>query len=254
MVLCCLITSLYAGGVLATNMSGVGTVLPGPIAIGLQQDGPAEEAAEGAPSSEPATVPEYSPAPLAEAPHAPPEPPPPKEPETPVDAVPQPVPAPASTEVADLAPHHEPDAPEARAEASRMERRPEPPEVRPAPVPSEKKETTPRRKSEGASTAGARKSAHSSAGGGGSTATAGYGAHVRAILQARAKAIGFTNATASVGLSLTIGPSGSVSAVAIIASSGDLTIDKAIRSIATGASFPPPPGGSFSGAVTIRLR
>ena len=82
---------------------------------------------------------------------------------------------------------------------------------------------------------------------------AGYAAQVHRILQGRANAIGFENVNATVGVSFSIGGSGRMTSSSITRPSGDYSVDRAIRSMLSSASFPPPPGGSFSGATTIRV-
>jgi protein TonB len=73
------------------------------------------------------------------------------------------------------------------------------------------------------------------------------------MLQARANALGFEDVNATVGLSFTIDASGRVTSSAITRASGDFKVDAALRRMITSASFPPPPGGRFTGAVTVRI-
>lgn len=82
----------------------------------------------------------------------------------------------------------------------------------------------------------------------------GYASRVRAMLQARAHALGFEDVNATVGLSFTIDASGRVTTAAIAKPSGDFKVDAALRRMLASASFPPPPGGRFTGAVTVRIR
>jgi periplasmic protein TonB len=83
--------------------------------------------------------------------------------------------------------------------------------------------------------------------------SAAYAARVRATLQSRASALGFEDVNASVGLSFVIGPSGSVTSASLSRPSGDFKVDGALRRMLASSSFPPPPGGHFSGAVTVRI-
>ncbi|WP_170153190.1 TonB family protein [Roseiarcus fermentans] len=83
-----------------------------------------------------------------------------------------------------------------------------------------------------------------------------YGALVIAEIQARkyfpesARARGSTGA---VGVAFTIGPSGRVSSVSVVRSSGVAELDAAARRIVQSIAPPPPPGGSFSASATIRF-
>lgn len=83
---------------------------------------------------------------------------------------------------------------------------------------------------------------------------AGYAARVRSVLQARANALGFEDVNATVGLSFTIDGSGRVALSSVSKPSGDFKVDAALRRMLASASFPPPPGGKFSGSVTVRIR
>lgn len=83
---------------------------------------------------------------------------------------------------------------------------------------------------------------------------AGYAARVRSVLQARATALGFEDVNATVGLSFTIDGSGHVASSSVSKPSGDFKVDAALRRMLASASFPPPPGGKFSGSVTVRIR
>lgn len=83
---------------------------------------------------------------------------------------------------------------------------------------------------------------------------AGYAARVRASLQARANALGFEDVNATVVLSFSIDASGRVASASVARPSGDFKVDGALRRMLASASFPPPPGGRFSGVVPVRIR
>lgn len=57
----------------------------------------------------------------------------------------------------------------------------------------------------------------------------------------------------SVGIAFTIGPSGSASAISITSSSGSAVLDSAARQAVASIRVPPPPGGIFRTATTIRF-
>jgi protein TonB len=88
----------------------------------------------------------------------------------------------------------------------------------------------------------------------GNVSSGAYAAQVRAILQARANALGLEDVEGVVGISFSVGPSGRLMSHGISRPSGNFTIDRAIRSMLASVAFPPPPGGSFSGNVTVRVR
>jgi TonB family protein len=88
----------------------------------------------------------------------------------------------------------------------------------------------------------------------GSVSSGAYAAQVRAILQARADALGLEDVAGIVGLTFMVGPSGRLVSHGIARPSGNFEIDRAIRGMLASASFPPPPGGSFTGNVTVRIR
>ena len=83
---------------------------------------------------------------------------------------------------------------------------------------------------------------------------AAYAGKVRAILQARANALGIEDQEGAVGLSFVIGGAGRMESHAITRTSGSASVDRMIRSMMASASFPPPPGGRFSGTVNIRIQ
>ena len=89
---------------------------------------------------------------------------------------------------------------------------------------------------------------------GNSLSGAAYAGKVRAILQARANALGIEDQEGSVGLSFVIGGSGRMESHAITRTSGSASVDRMIRGMMASASFPPPPGGRFSGTVNIRIQ
>lgn len=93
--------------------------------------------------------------------------------------------------------------------------------------------------------------AHTAAGG---QNKADYASRVRAVLQARANALGIEDAEGSVGISFTIGPGGRMAGYSLSRPSGDFRIDRAVRAMLASVSFPPPPGGQFSASVTVRVR
>jgi protein TonB len=88
----------------------------------------------------------------------------------------------------------------------------------------------------------------------GSASPGAYAAQVRAILQARADALGLEDVAGIVGLTFMVGPSGRLVSHAISRPSGNFEIDRAIRGMMATVSFPPPPGGHFDGNVTVRVR
>lgn len=136
---------------------------------------------------------------------------------------------------------------------------PEPmPVVRPAPR-SERKASQPTARAAQATGAPASTATgHGTARGGGTPGNAASGAayagRVRAILQGRANALGIEDHEGSVGISFVIGASGRVESHAITRSSGSGSVDRQIRGMMASASFPAPPGGRFSGSVTIRIQ
>jgi periplasmic protein TonB len=88
----------------------------------------------------------------------------------------------------------------------------------------------------------------------GDVSSSAYAARVRTILQARANTLGLEDVEGVVGISFSVGPSGRLVSHGISRASGNFAIDSAIRSMLGSLSFPPPPGGSFSGNVTVRVR
>ncbi|CEJ11797.1 hypothetical protein BN1110_02092 [bacterium YEK0313] len=89
------------------------------------------------------------------------------------------------------------------------------------------------------------------ASGGGASATA-YASLVHRILQAKASALGL-NARGRISVSFAIDGAGRMAQSGILRSSGDDSIDHAIRAMLARASFPAPPAGRFAGSVTIRV-
>jgi protein TonB len=98
------------------------------------------------------------------------------------------------------------------------------------------------------------------AGGGGSRqatasiASGAYAAQVRALLQARANALGLEDVEGVVGVIFEVGPSGRLLSHRVARPSGNYVIDRAIGAMLSSMQFPPPPGGSFSGDVSVRVR
>jgi periplasmic protein TonB len=88
----------------------------------------------------------------------------------------------------------------------------------------------------------------------GEASSGAYAAQVRAILQSRANGLGLEDVEGVVGISFQVGPSGRLLSHGISRPSGNGMIDRAIRSMLASLSFPPPPGGSFSGNVVVRVR
>lgn len=84
-------------------------------------------------------------------------------------------------------------------------------------------------------------------------ASGAYAARLHGLLQARANALGLEDVSGSVGVSFTVSREGRLTG-SIVRPSGNFEIDSALRSMLRGFSVPPPPGGGFSGAVTIRVR
>jgi protein TonB len=60
-------------------------------------------------------------------------------------------------------------------------------------------------------------------------------------------------ASGSVGVAFTIGPSGRATAIAITSGSGNAALDSAARQAVASIRVPPPPGGVFRTATTIRF-
>jgi periplasmic protein TonB len=89
---------------------------------------------------------------------------------------------------------------------------------------------------------------------GSATASAGYSVRVRGILQARANALAIEDANGVVGIIFVIAGNGRLSSFSITRPSGNFQIDRAIRAMLGSISFPPPPGGQYSGSVTVRVR
>jgi periplasmic protein TonB len=88
----------------------------------------------------------------------------------------------------------------------------------------------------------------------GNASSGAYAAQVRAILQSRANGLGLEDVEGTVGISFQVGPSGRLTSHGISRPSGNFAIDRAIRSMLASVAFPPPPGGSFSGNVVVRVR
>lgn len=91
----------------------------------------------------------------------------------------------------------------------------------------------------------------------GSASGAAYGSLVNAELNRRkrypaiAQAMGVEG---SVGVSFTIGAGGRIVSHAITRSSGHASLDESVRSLMASVAFPPPPGGAFPYATSIRFR
>lgn len=123
---------------------------------------------------------------------------------------------------------------------------------------SSSRETSPREASAGGSQpregAQARGGAGRAGSPGNAVSGAAYAGKVRAILQARANALGIEDQEGSVGLSFVIGGAGRMERHAITRTSGSASVDRMIRGMMASASFPPPPGGRFSGTVNIRIQ
>jgi periplasmic protein TonB len=221
--------------------SGNAMGVPEPVAVSIERE--AEVPQEAAPAASEEALPPVapSPEPLSEpvpAP-APVEAPPALEQEKPAVAVPKQA---KITPPKIIPPKRKQDvvereeAPRPRREAAKRENTKREPVQRAAP-------------GEGRAAAPAGRA--SQAGTGGNSAA--YAAKVRATLQGRANALGFEDVNASVGLSFVIGPTGSVSSASISRPSGDFKVDGALRRMLASSSFPPPPGGRFSGSVTVRI-
>lgn len=93
---------------------------------------------------------------------------------------------------------------------------------------------------------------------GGTTARAGadpgYGARVRAMLQARVDGLGLEDVEGTVVVGFTIDASGAVVSHGLSRSSGSGQIDRSISGLLGRLRFPPPPGGRFAATVAIRIR
>jgi protein TonB len=86
--------------------------------------------------------------------------------------------------------------------------------------------------------------------------TAGYAALVAAELnrhKAYPEAARASGASGSVGVAFTIGPSGHATGIAVTSSSGNAALDSAARQAVASIRVPPPPGGLFRTATTIRF-
>ena len=92
------------------------------------------------------------------------------------------------------------------------------------------------------------------AGSEGDPALARYAAQVHRLLQARANALGLENMSGVVSITFVIDEAGRVRTHDLSRPSGDQHIDRAMRKLMSSTMFPPPPGGRFSGTVTIRIR
>ncbi len=88
----------------------------------------------------------------------------------------------------------------------------------------------------------------------GDPALARYAAQVHRQLQARANALGLENVSGTVSITFVIDEAGRVRTHELSRPSGDHHIDRAMRKLMSTTMFPPPPGGRFSGTVTIRIR
>lgn len=172
--------------------------------------------------------------------------------ETPQHPQPAPFPVPVPVEAA-------PALPQEKPAVSIPKQAKSPPKVAPPKItpPKQRREEAPHREAakrapapgEGRAAASAGRAAQAGADGN----SAAYAAKVRATLQARANALGFEDVHASVVLSFTIGPSGSVSSAAISRPSGDFKVDGALRRMLAASTFPPPPGGRFAATVPVRI-
>ncbi len=60
-------------------------------------------------------------------------------------------------------------------------------------------------------------------------------------------------ASGSVGVAFTIGPSGHATSIAVTSSSGNAALDSAARQAVASIRAPPPPGGVFHTATTLRF-
>ncbi len=82
---------------------------------------------------------------------------------------------------------------------------------------------------------------------------AAYASHVRSALVTRTQRIRNLRSIGRVGLIFTINAAGRLASFSI-RSSGSAEIDRAVRAALQGINFPPPPGGRFSGSITITVR
>jgi TonB family protein len=87
-----------------------------------------------------------------------------------------------------------------------------------------------------------------------SNALAAYGGKVRAILMGKASGLGLSDVKGSVSITFSISSSGRMASHSMGGSTGDARADRAIKAMLGSTSFPPPPSGSFSGSVNIRIR
>ena len=74
---------------------------------------------------------------------------------------------------------------------------------------------------------------------------------------ARHKNLGAVSAAGTGGtvrMAFVIGASGRVASHAIVASSGNATLDAAAHAMMSAVQAPPPPEGRFSGQITIRFQ
>jgi protein TonB len=202
-------------------------------------DAPPPEAQPDLPPPEPAMKPPPPPeeAVPAEAPPSMAPPPPPV-----IDAVPPPLPKP---EPAPNKPPPKPQplrkpapVPKPAKPAPRAETRPTP--VRPASA------AAPRNAAPAAASAPAEPA----------MSTAAYAGLVAAELNRHKvypEAARASGASGSVGVAFTIGPSGHPTAIAVTVSSGNAALDSAARQAVASVHVPPPPGGIFRTATTIRF-
>lgn len=233
-----LIGALHLAVLGALMPTGNAMGIPKPVAVSVERE--AEAPQEAAPAA-------------AEEPPPPPSPP---EPVLEPESIPAPVLAPpvqAQEKPAVLVPKQAklpPKITPPKKKREVVEREEEPHPRRAAPAREPRSPVARNAPGEGRAREGAGRATQTGAGGN----SAAYAARVRATLQARANALGFEDVNASVGLSFTIGPSGGVSGASVSRPSGDFKVDGALRRMLASSSFPPPPGGRFSGSVTVRIR
>jgi periplasmic protein TonB len=192
--------------------------------------------AQGAPEPEPAPEP-----PKPEPPPPPPDPPPPDQPPPPPPDTPppdQPPPPPEPMEDEPLPPPEPPVREVKEAPAIPLKPKPKPP---PKPRPPDPEAPKPPEKAPGADEAAAAQRA---------LAQQTYASKLLAEIRRHKPTV---TATGSVGVSFSIGPDGSMGAVAIVRSSGKEELDAAALRMVRAAHPEPPPDGHFSGTTTINF-
>ncbi|MCA0433032.1 MAG: TonB family protein [Proteobacteria bacterium] len=168
---------------------------------------------------------------------------------------------PAAPEVQASQPEKSPEKPQAVPEQPKPKAKdkPQPPKDTKAPPPKDKPPNKPKAapgKEKVAKKGGNAVAGKDQRGGdksGGAANAARYRAIVQSRLSGRRGALASRGGKGTVSIRFTIGPSGAVVSASVARSSGNGALDAAARSLVASTSFPPPPGGRFSGVVPFKV-